>query len=64
MEDFINKLKEEIAKEPVWASLSVIEIIDKLAEEMPIIMVKDHGRKQALEMVDVYRTLKDDRSSK
>ena len=32
MEDFINKLKEEISKEPVWASLQVIEIIDELAE--------------------------------
>ena len=36
MEDFINKLKEEIAKEPVWASLSIIELIDKLTESQTI----------------------------
>lgn len=31
-----DQLKEEIAKEPVWASLSVIEIIDKLTESQTI----------------------------
>ena len=57
----IDKLKEEINKAPVWASLSIIDIIDEMAEdkeEPTWEEIKEYCDKRCLSIMDNILAIK------